>query len=474
MSSNTEQNRQCPHQDTLATYLHDFEPTIQGYIKTPAQLRGILNFSALWHEVVYLNDTAIGDNPHLIYSFIASPDTGLYFTVREFIKAGILQPLFRKKVAIRESVLVESHPTLSDIYAGWRLRDKNSPDKFLSKEFGSQRDRYNRTVDQLLFRDTSNSVIWYDPDDVKPLFRDRIRQQLNRNSELLQLIEKVLPIEGQRKYQNICNNDPYFTNADLWNLVRDIESAKDLIIAQGHINQQCYADSILAGMTGSDLSNTQLAKFNWNMNVGSTYEVPVNPPASLDEVFEQAAVILQAPTIELLGLLTPEQVLQLREEAKKTIFKVARSEAGQISLEKFRKIYLNAIIKYWNYVCEFLEKEYPKYVEKKRRLGIFSCEALPSIPPEIRKFAIYITIASTAVNYFIPYVEPIKTVLTVATLIGSQYIANRIYSALRYHVLFEDTPAMKEMREKLPPQVWRVRGAWSTNKWRSEKEAKQS
>jgi hypothetical protein len=251
----------------------------------------------------------------------------------------------------------------------------------------------------------------------------------------------------------ICANDPYFTNADLYNLVRDVEGAKDLIIAHGHINQQCYADSILSGMTGSDLSKLQLAKFNLNMNVGSAYDVPVNLPASLDEVYAQAAVILKAPTIELLGLLTPEQVLQLREKAKKTIFRVLRTEEGEISLEKFRIIYLNAITKYWNHVCEFLEKEYPKHAKTKTRLGIFFSEMLPSIPSSIFKDVIYITIL-TAVNVFMPFVTPLYYAL----------------KALGYHVLLEDTDAMKEMREKLPPQVWRVKGAWSTNKSRSEKE----
>jgi hypothetical protein len=46
------ENRQSGTEPALVTYVQDFESSIQQYISGPSQLVGILNFSALWHEIV--------------------------------------------------------------------------------------------------------------------------------------------------------------------------------------------------------------------------------------------------------------------------------------------------------------------------------------------------------------------------------------------------------------------------------------
>jgi hypothetical protein len=51
----------------------DFETTIQPYLSAE-HLRGLLNFSALWNQVTYIYDTAIGDNPNLLTSYWAQPN----------------------------------------------------------------------------------------------------------------------------------------------------------------------------------------------------------------------------------------------------------------------------------------------------------------------------------------------------------------------------------------------------------------
>jgi hypothetical protein len=58
----------------------DFETTIQPYVSAE-HLHGLLNFSALWNQVTYIYDTAVGDNPNLLKSYWAppsSPERALY------------------------------------------------------------------------------------------------------------------------------------------------------------------------------------------------------------------------------------------------------------------------------------------------------------------------------------------------------------------------------------------------------------
>jgi hypothetical protein len=60
---NTELRRVSANPDR-GVCAQDFETTIQPYVSAQ-HLRGLLNFSALWNQVTYIYDTAIGDNPNL-------------------------------------------------------------------------------------------------------------------------------------------------------------------------------------------------------------------------------------------------------------------------------------------------------------------------------------------------------------------------------------------------------------------------
>jgi len=73
-----------------------------------------------------------------------------------------------------------------------------------------------------------------------------------------------LPTEVQTKYFK-ATEDPWFTNAELWRHLKDVRylpAAKEAIILQAHINQQCYADLTDAGQTAHDRSSLSLISFN--------------------------------------------------------------------------------------------------------------------------------------------------------------------------------------------------------------------
>ena len=73
-----------------------------------------------------------------------------------------------------------------------------------------------------------------------------------------------LPAEVQSKYFE-ATEDPWFTNAELWRHLKDVRylpAAKEAIILQAHINQQCYADLTNAGQTAHDRSSQSLISFN--------------------------------------------------------------------------------------------------------------------------------------------------------------------------------------------------------------------
>lgn len=464
----------------LVTYAHDFESTIQDYVADERQLLGILNFSALWHEKVYLNDVAVGDNPHLIRSFLDPARRQLYLAVVEFIRNDILRCHLRDKVVVRGTTVGRSDPFLGEIFDQWWTDGPR--ERFITQIFDSPRHEYNRAVDDWL-KQYPNAVERYDPDKVKPQFRNTIRELVNKTDSGLRRLLKELPPGIESAYLKVCEGNEYFTNADLWRLYKGLPGSQDLVVAHGHINQQCCADLVHAGATGTRMSDLELQRFDWNIHVGAEFDIGIAPPKTFDEVKERADFVLSAPAVEILGLLTPNQVMLLREKAQNTIFRVAReapTDLGiekiptdlaelptfmqQLPIEKFRKKYENALKEYWLHVCHFLEREYPAQAIVKGRLAAITYEKLAEIPASLRNGVVDISLLA-ALNWLAPsgvgdilwkVVAAAKLTPTLGYYLGK----------LGYHILLERTPAMRELRELDPTLGWRPNGMFATNRWK--------
>ena len=465
---------------SLVTYAHDFESTIQDYVVDERQLVGILNFSALWHEVVYLNDIALGDNPHLIRSFRDPGRDSLYLAVVEFIRGGVLRCHLRDKIAIKGELPVQSDGSLTQIFDQWW---KDGPrDRFITQIFGDDRRRYNQVFDDW-FKQFPGAIVPYDPDRVKPKFRDTIRRLTQDSDSALRQLLRKLPSEIESAYLTVCEKNEYFTNADLWRLYKGIPGSEELVVAHGHINQQCCADLVHAGTTGTRMSTLELERFDWTIHVGTEFRLPMNPPKTFDEVEERADFVLKAPSLEILGLLTPQQVLQLRETAKTTIFRVAHEASAdlgidkipkeftdlptlmqQLPIEKFRKKYESALKDYWLHVCDFIEREYPEHAIAKCRLAAVTYEKLGELPPSLRSGLVDISLLA-ALNWLFPdetgsvlwkVVAAAKVTPTLGYYLGK----------LAYHILLERTPAMKELKGLDLTVCWKPKGVFATNKWR--------
>jgi len=444
-------------QPLLSTFAHDFETTIHSYT-TPNQLRGVLNFAALLHEVVYLHDTAIGDNPHIISAFFQQPHGELYSTIEQFIKHGVLKVLVRDKVSIGQNIIVPSQPTITEIYEGWRRRGPDS--SFLLREFGLARNEYNRSIDSLLFVQKPSAVQWYDPDFIKQDFRTRIQWLANSNNEYSNLLKTTLPREDLSNIFNIFDKQKYFTNADLWAITSRIPNSSDLVSAQAHINQQCYADYVAAGMTGSDHARMPLSWFNWVINTGKQLELNVNVPKSLDELYEQSEVTLSVPAIELLGLLTVNQIIELRQKAEMTIFKLAREI---YSSKVLPNVFTQGVIEYWEYVCKFIEQHYPNQALQKTRLGIFIEQRMPRVDPKISD-----SLLTLSFRYLVsPYIPkgPFENEIELAASLVATQAAKPILQIISFRLLYERSPATYEIRKLLTPTSWSVNKNWSTNNW---------
>lgn len=164
--------------DSLRSHLSDFETTTSDLLR-PGEARALLNFAALFHQAVYLTDTAIGDHGLIIRSF-REGHHGLFFQIRRLGEAGILRILYRDKVVVGGKELHSGKLIpITKIWEGWAHRDKvewGGETGFTTVVPDDDRRAYYREVEEWLYR--NNIVFSYNPDLPKSAFRDVVRTQL--------------------------------------------------------------------------------------------------------------------------------------------------------------------------------------------------------------------------------------------------------------------------------------------------------
>lgn len=163
--------------ETTLQPAQDFETALQPNVDE-IHLCGLLNMSVLWNKLSYIYDTAVGDNPHLIRSFLLGAEHRLYSNFKAYVEMGVVSCLVRDKITLPVRGVVDTLPNMSRIFASWLERDENRTDRFLTQIFGEPRDRYNRNIDRLL-DGLGDPVTRYNQDVSKPFFRSLIRKSLS-------------------------------------------------------------------------------------------------------------------------------------------------------------------------------------------------------------------------------------------------------------------------------------------------------
>jgi hypothetical protein len=459
----------------FSTYAHDFETILYPYTNRH-KLLGVLNFSALLHENIYLHDTALGDNPYILGDFRYRRGQGLDLAIDEFTKAGILRFLIRNEVAIpdRDKVLVAKDPTLWDTYRGWLERDPDSTEKFMTRWHGKVRERYYRIKDDLLFHRFPASIIRYDPDEHKPAYRETILDLVDGRSSLHDLVAQ-LPEQKRTTYIQVLRN-PFFTNVDLWKVVKDMCNAPEtsirnlankLIIAQCHINQLCYADIVRSGMTGTDLTTLSLVRFNLEATscIQQEESMQVSSEFAFDDLFEQADWKMSFPPIELLGVLSPKDIFEMRAVANMTIFKVIKQEFGEKTLEQIRDDYVRALKEYLHYIHEYLYRHYPTAREtQESSLGLF-------IPGKLRLYGRHVDVTRVTGTIAFWLGVLIDLALQVPIPIVGSFINDKVKEWIRKRLdklglvlLYSKAPGKLILPYVPSGGVFSTHGNWSTSR----------
>src|SRR5258708_2355441 len=165
---------------SLRGHLSDFETTTSGLLRK-GEARAVLNFAALFHETVFLTDTALGDHELIIKSFNDDGDNGLFGQIRGLGQQGVLRVLYRDRVIFRGNELGSGVPSLTKIFEGWKYRDTvewGGDRGFTTVVPDDKRSEYFLEVEEWLYRNR-DIITLYNPDTPKSAFRKAVLSQIN-------------------------------------------------------------------------------------------------------------------------------------------------------------------------------------------------------------------------------------------------------------------------------------------------------
>jgi hypothetical protein len=434
----------------LRSHLADFETTTSELL-TPSQAMAIMNFAALFHEVIYITDTAVGDHRLIMDSWFRDRNDGLYAQITGFAKAGILKALFRDKVVVRGQLLTSSEPTLLDIGKGWNHRDtvEGRGSGFTVPIIApQQRFKYFEDV----YRDFLDwkAIERYDPDVSRVAFRNTVLEQLGRNDpSTLPAVISQLPEEVRLAYRT-ATSDRWFTNADLWRIFKGVREkgddkeralAQTAIILHGHINQQCFADLVSAGQ--STYERGGIASFNMELRRKQPHERGIDAtlyvPKNLEGLLERAAAHLPEMTIEVFAKLSVDEVVDLRMRAQR-LFRIAKAPRSD-DPEAQRSDYIRAFEDYWLSIYAALERKYPHRFREPTKLALLREEHLPNREKlrELGVVAVFLCRISSLV---------VSSIVTASSTLAP--IGERFGVAL----LSRRKQEAEVLQHRLPPGVW--------------------
>jgi hypothetical protein len=114
-------------------------------------------------------------------------------------------------------------------------------------------------------------------------------------------------------------------------------------------------------------------------------DATLEPPDTLDELLERAAVRLGSPGIEMFERLSVEKIVALRRRAA-GIFALARRRVTPQEIEGVRREYLKALEQYWAAIIETFAAMFPDRMVRPSRVGLFVEEQLPTLGRLYQKF----------------------------------------------------------------------------------------
>jgi hypothetical protein len=400
------------------------------------RLAGLLNLSCLLSEMTLITDTDICENANFLESFKKGQAEGLYTRLRRLVELGFIKLLIRDQ-AYRPNTQIPTH-TFTDIYDAWLQQDPK--DAWVLHDFTDERRLYYRDLDSWALAHT----IQYSYRQVKELFMANLRLAASSYSADTAFMASVraLPKGLQDEYFSMLSRD-WFSMTTVNQLFQKygLTLADPAMHYQGLLNQisySAYANSALVGIDADSITREGYV---------AQAEVPKQlPELSVEAIMERADALLDGPPLAILGLLSPDEIAQLRTLGRPYFSLLALSRDEEFRSKRgdsIGNLFVGAATSYWAQVCDYIRSRYGPVVERRTQLGIFFGydPSRDSLPSEV--FSLAVEAGVGVLGAAVPGVGPVAKPATSALKL------------IRLKFLFvTPTEDFKKIRQVLPHSFW--------------------
>lgn len=423
------------------------EPSWAG-IRSATQLRCLLVLGALFNRRLYVHDTQLADNPHLLNAYVHRHDyiLNLYALITDLIRSGIIVVGLRDGTYMYQTDEVIFTSSLEGLVRSWEERDAST--SWVVAPTSRARRGLVRELDKLL-DDENTRLMRYSYRDIKASFMRQARDTFSaENSELRHMVTQR-GLDFAHDYEDILNK-PWFSHSSVFSLmqVAGVPLSDPLAQIHGMFDEAAYARWQGARLLGCDWSGTQSE--SPEKLLGNAVESKRAEAQSLSEqsLTRQALRIVDGPGADLIASLTGNEILELRRYADE-LFKLQEiyeaPASGAVTATTFEDTIGDAAAAYWDNLCSYLRRTRPNMTRQRTRIGIFMRKNLPSISRVAEKF---VTVGLSSI---------VRVALDLIPGTGSLSDASRDIIAQHFSldfVFFSESPGLKELRSSLPTRGW--------------------
>jgi len=421
------------------------EPSWAG-IHSEAHLRGLFILGALFNRVIYVHDTQLLDNPHLLHAFQirSDKDHSLYNHVTTFVSENVLRVAIRDVTYLPASDKSIPCDSLEDVYRSWLTQDMR--DAWVAPA-DENRLTYVAHLEQLV---SAKNPLRYPYMNIKSEFMRRTRQNLYAGTTSAHFHHfQSLPRAVRERYEAIIARE-WFSHSDIFDLLTKSNLRLDHPFVQAHglFDEAAYATWNRSRLLGCDAKT-------WSsedaVTLAATIEAGERPFADVHAQIEEHAVrTIDGAGISLLATLKPAEVMELRSYAN-DVFALTDFLDESVLLQNTTELqenYLDAVTQYWDKICQFLRKSRASFTQERTKIGIFTRNQLPSAAKLIGN------VASFSINLGLDLLSLPFPVIRQLSVREREVLVSKL--GFRF-LFYSDSATLKNLQRVMPDRSWLAR-----------------
>jgi hypothetical protein len=434
----------------IAAQFAALEPSWAG-VQSELHLRGLLVLGALLNRYIYVHDTQLADNPHLLASYRIRHErpNAVFSLIDSLIENGVVRVAIRDATYIADRDRLVPCDSLVDVYNSWHQQHLDYA--WVTPPAAPDRLSMLRDLDR---RFSSVLPIRYPYADIKDDFMRRVRRAFEQPtmSTYGRRFRALRP--GIRSsYEEILRRD-WFSHSDIFGLLvaQGIPFDHPFVQAHGLFDEASYAGWHGARLLGCDSSSWA----TYDLLAGSAVSrvSAAKVPLAHADLQREALASLDAAPLALIGSLTSEEIVQLRTVGR-GLFDLLEHPTAKTDLgeHEIRSNYVREICRYWEAICAHLRSKHPVVATHERPLTAFLLDHAPAVSHAVSRY--HSLILNLGLDVLARFAPMLSTVDSPAR--------RELVAALSLRFLFVgDTQAMKALASALPRRAWLAREHFET------------